>query len=480
MKLTKIALAAASLCTVAMAPALALPASSYTNTSEFVGDTVNFRVSGATAQDPGFIAAALRYCTAGSAHRYSASNNAVVFCTGDSTKITMPAGVTKVAFYKFSAGGSGNGVGPVNSAATLAFLDLGKIDTSCAATATTSPADLDGTGPLPTFVDVLCSTSAALTTGVTTYVGVSDVEPQFFGGPSTYNNLKSEPLATVVFAVPVTKNVYEALQTKQGLTVGALDEANMPTLSQGQITSMYTQEGQTWSGLTGIAPLANDTVYVARRASTSGTQKTFEAVIARTTNSTAGAKSCQAAVEPFVSGLAAADNTAAIAACNGINLVVNNSGSNQVLTCMNTHETAGRGSIGVLSTEYKTSAGGLVRFVKANGVAPTYKGVASGAYTYYGDAALNSRTGATLPTATARGYSDFLTTLKAQFADPAVIEIINAGGQPFGPSGLMALDQLVGPPPVADYSGATARNPWSRAVGGTTLNNCQPGKAAAF
>lgn len=478
MKLSKISLAVASLC--AVAPAFALTAASYTNTSEFVGDTVNFRVSGATAQDPGFIAAALRYCTAGSAHRYSASNNAVVFCTGDATKIAMPPGVTKIAFYKYSAGGSGNGVGPVNSAATLPFLDLDKIDTSCAATATTSPADLDGTGPLPTFVDVLCNTSAAITTGAVTYVGVSDVEPQFFGGASTYNNLKAEPLATVIFAVPVTKNVYEALQTAQGLSVGSLTEANMPSLSQAQITSMYTQEGQTWSGLTGIAPVGDDLIYVARRASSSGTQKTFEAVIARTINSIGTGKSCQLSVEPFVSGPDVANNTAANTACNGSNLVVNNSGSNQVLTCMNAHETAGRGAVGVLSAEYKTSAGGLVRFVKASGVAPTYAGVASGAYTYYGDASLNSRTGATLPTASARGYAAFLTTLKAQFADPAVIEIINSGGQPFGPSGLMALDQLAAPVPVADYSGATARNPWSRAVGGTDLNNCQPGKAAAF
>lgn len=481
MKLTKISRAIAGLCAVAAAPAFALPASDYTNASEFVGDTVNYRISGATAVDPGIIAATMRLCTTSSIHRYSSSNQAVVFCTGNGT-VGLPAGATKIAVYKHSPGGSGNGVGPVNSGATLPFLDLVKVAASCLGSS--SVGDLDGTGPLPTFVDVQCSTTAALTTATVTYIGVSDVEPDFFGGPSTYNNLKFEPLATVIFGVPVTKNVYEALQVEQGLgtCAGALTEACMPSLSQGQITSMYTQEGQTWSGLTGIpaATTTDDLIYFARRASTSGTQKTTEAVIARTINSISTGKSCQPAVDGFVSGPNAADNTAANTLCNGGNLVVNNSGSNQVLTCMNKHQADGRGAVGVLSTEYKSSVGGSVRFVKVSDHSPTYAGVASGKYTQYSDASLNTRIGSNLPTASARGYANFLTEFKKQFADPANIEVVNGAPQPFGPSGLMALDQLASPIPAPDFAGTTARNPWSRAVGGVTLNNCQPGKLASF
>ncbi len=478
MKLTKISLGVAAACGILSAPAHALLASSYTNTAEFTGDTMNIRVSGATAQDPGLLASALRYCTAGSMTRYSISNNFVYFCTANTSRITPRAGATKVAFYKYSVGGSGAGVGPVNSATAVPFLDLAKLATSCAGTSST--ADVDGTGPLPTFQDIACAgASSALTTGAVSYIGVSDVEPQFFGGASTYNNLQASGLASVIFGVPVTRNIYEALQGAQGLTVGAIDEANMPSLTQAQLTSMYTQEGQTWSGLTG-ATAGDDTVYVARRVDSSGTQKTFEALIARTANGTAGARQCQPSVEPFVTGPAAADNTAANSLCNGSNLVVNGSGSGQVVACLNAHQNGGRAAIGILTTETKQTAGGLWRFVKINGNAPTHARVAAGAYTQYADASLNTRVGATLPTASAAGYTAFLNVLKSDFADPAVISVINGGNQTFGPSGLMALDALEASIPAPDFTGASGRNPWSRLVGGTDLNNCQPGKLAAF
>ena len=487
MKLSKLSLAVSGLCAAFAGPALALVSTDYTNTSEFVGDTLNIRVSGATAVDPGFFASALRLCATGGSntiHRYSISNNAVLFCNIDSTKLTAPAGKTKLAFYKHSQGGSGGGVGNVNSATPIPFVDLAKIGANCAGATVTASLDLDGTNPLPSFVDTLCTGAfgnTSNTSNAVSYIGVSDVEPQFFGGPATFNNLKAEALASVIFAVPVTKNVFEVLQAQQGLTVGALDEANMPSLSQGQITSLYTQPQQTWSNITGAPTgLADDEVYVARRASTSGTQKTFEALIARTTNSTAGGRQCQSGVDEFLSGLAAADNTASNSVCIAGNYTVNNSGSNQVITCMNKHQAGGRAAVGVLSTEFKQTTGGSLRFVKANGVAPTYAGVASGRYTYYGDISLNTRIGATLPTASALGYTNFVTALKAGFANPATIEVVNGSNQTFGPSGLVALDVLAPVVPAADYTGATARNPWSRLVGGIELTNCQPGKAAAF
>lgn len=479
MKRSNISLAVAALFGIAAVPAHALLASSYSNTGEFAGDTMNIRVSGATAQDPGLLASALRYCTAGSMTRYSISNNFVYFCTADTAKITPRSGATKVAFYKYSVGGSGAGVGLVNAgAANVPFLDLTKLNASCAGTSST--ADVDGTGPLPTFQDIACSgASSSLTTNAVSYIGVSDVEPQFFGPASTYNNLKAESLATVIFGVPVTKVAYEALQAAQGKTVGGLTEADMPTLTQAQVTSIFTQEGQSWSGLTGIT-LADDSVYVARRVDTSGTQKTFEAVVARTVNGTSGARSCQAEVDLFVTGAAAADNAAANSLCNGSNLVVNGSGSGQVVQCLNVHQAGARGAVGVLTTETKQTAGGNFRFVKIDGVAPTHAGVASGQYTKYSDASLNTRIGATLPTASAAGYSSFLTKLKSDFSDPAVISVINGGSQTFGASGLMALDVLESPVPAADFTGASGRNPWSRLVGGSDLNNCQPGKLASF
>ena len=481
MKLNKISLGVAAVVGLLSAPAHALLASAYTNTSEFAGDTTNIRISGATAQDPGLLAATLRLCSAGTMTAYSISNNFVYFCTADTTKFTPRAGTTKLALYKYSVGGSGSGVGFVNSATAIPFMDLTKLATACTAGATT--VDADGTATnLSTYQSFACTAASSnVTTNALSYIGISDVEPQFFGPPSTYNNLNAAGLASVIFGVPVTKVAYEALQTAQGKTVGGLTEADMPSLSGAQISSMYTQEGQTWAGLTGVeVNAADDIIYVARRADTSGTQKSFEAVVARSINGTPNARQCGESVEPFVSGVDALNNTVVNTTCNGSNIVVNGSGSGQVLACLNLHNDGGRGAVGVLSTEYKQLAGGKARFVKINGVAPTHANVAGGLYTAYTDASLNTRVGATSPTEDAPGYTDFVTGFKAAFANPITIAQINAGSQTFGPSGLMALDNLVSPTPAADYTGASGRNPWSRLVGGTDLNNCQNAKAAAF
>ena len=496
MKLNRISMAAAGLFAVVATPSFGLVASDYTNASEYVGDTMNIRASGATAVDPGFFAAALRLCLTGGTntiHRYSISNNSVLFCNINTALVTPRAGATKLAVYKYSQGGSGGGVQNVNgpnatSSTLLPFINLSTILANCAAATVTAAQDLDGTNPLPPFVDTLCTgafNNTSNTANAVSYIGISDVEPQFFGGPAGFNNLRAEALNSVIFGVPLTSTIYNILQTQQGFTPGARDLANMPSLSQAQVTSLYTQEGQTWSALTGIPTgLADDTVYVARRVTTSGTQKSFEAVVAKTPNSTAGAaRQCYVGTDPFVTGANAADNTAAAANCDGSQLVVNNSGSNQVLVCMNTHNAGVRGAVGVLSTEYKQLVGGPIAFAKINGVAPTYQGVASGQYQYYTDVSLNTRVGGSpaLLTAAQPGYTAYLASFKNGFALPATIEIINGSNQTFGPSGLVALDALVTPIiPVADYSGATARNPWSRLVGGTDLNNCQSGKAANF
>ena len=504
MKFTPISRAVFGLCAIASAPAFALTSTAYTNTDEVTGDTLNIRISGATAVDPGIIASAIFLCdTVAQIDRYSINNNAVLFCQIDQAKLPG-TGKTNLAVYKYSIGGSGGGVANVNNATLIPFIDLTKLAANCnAGTNVTNPADLDGTNPLPTFVDTLCagaSNNTATTTTAVSSIGISDVEPNFFGlAAGVYDNLAPGALATVLFGAPVTQNAYIALQKAQGLSTAgggtcALDEQTIagciPSLSQAQLTSMYTQPTQTWPKLTGATILladnvtvsSNQGIYVARRANTSGTQKTYEALIARTNNTSTGGRFCQPSVEAFVVGPNATDNTTANTLCgSGTNQSVRNSGSNQVLVCMNAHDLAGRGAIGTLSLEYKQTLANNVRFTKINGILPTYAGVASGSYTFYGDVSLNQRVaavGSVGGTQSLPGYPAYITALRANFANPATIEIINGSNQPFGPSGLMALDALQTVIPVADFTGATARNPWSRLVGGSVLNNCQPGKAA--
>ena len=486
MKFNKLSLGIVALCGVMSPSAFALPASGYTNSSEFVGDTLNIRMSGATAQDLGILAATLRFCTAGSLTAYTITNNVVYFCTINTSTYGTPSargGVTptKLALYKYSVGGSANGVTPINNVSNLPFLDLAKLN--AAGNCYSQTVDADGTATNLSTYQVFSCTNAATSvqTNAYSYIGVSDVEPAFFGTPSIYNKVSSQGLTSVIYGVPVTTNVYNALQAAQGLSVGEIDEANMPTLTQGQVSSMFTQEGQTWGNLTGVTVSeADDTIFVARRPNSSGVQKTFEALVARTSNGTLGGQSCQTNVNSFVSGVDVANNTAANTACNGDNIVVNGSGSSQVQTCLNKHNDGGRGAVGVLTTEHKQSPSTKWRFVKINGLAPTHANVASGKYTFYADAALNLRVGSDLPTLAANGYPNFINKLKSAFADPMIIRVLNGSAQSFGPSGLMALDNLLSPIPSPDFTGAEGRNPWSRSVGGTQLNNCQPGTMANF
>lgn len=458
MKLSKISTAFVAAFGALSTSAFALPA------NQFDANTVNVRISGATAQDGGVANAVLAICVPGTTTVYTSSNQFVYFCTPNAFA-NLPATATKLAVYKHSFGGSGNGVTPINSGDTLPFLNLASIASSACFVATS------------TATSVNCSTVSGISSpGFQAAIGISDVEPAFFGAPSTYAALASEPLATVIFGVPVTRNVYEKLQAAQGIVnVGSLLAADMPNITTGQMTSLYVQEGQTWNDVFGTDlnldgdnnPATEDPVYVARRVDTSGTQKTYEAIIARTPNTDPTAKNCQVGTDPFVGNpsLVPNNDATANAACNGANQVINNSGSQQVLRCMAALNDASRGAVGTLTTETLTLASTSstvvatqdatkIRFLKVNGLAPTTANVKAGAYTFYGDATLNTNSA---------NYGPFdavvLAGLKSKFA---IIPV----AQPFGNAGLVELNVV---------TGLTTGNPFNRIVGGAQ-DNCQQGR----
>ena len=494
MKLSKISLALVAICGAAVsAPAFAITASNYTNTDEVTGDTLNIRISGASAQDGGILGSALSLCTAGSVHRYAISNDFVFYCTPDigtnPGQITVPAGKTKLAIYKYSVGGSAFGVTPIHSnnavdgsalgvdGNRLPFLDLTKINSLCTGTfATTTAAATFGTA-LGTYVNVSCSNSSStLTTLATTYIGVSDVEPAFFAANTS--NITSASSYALIFGVPVTKNIRDALQAQQGLVVNSETEANMPSLSSAQLTSAYTQVGQTWAALGVTSGLAIDTVFVAKRVNSSGTQKTFEALVARTSNGEPF-KSCSTAVEPFVpsdSGLETTSGGDSDTVCASATppTVFAGSGGGNVRNCLINHNTAGRGAIGILTTEDKAPASGW-RFVKVDGVTPNQAQTAAGRYRHYVESALNTRTAGAFATSAALGYTAFVNRLKADFSNPAIIKVINGADQPFGPAGLMALIPTNGLS-TPDFTGASSVIPFTKQVGLAVLNNCQAPK----
>lgn len=518
MKVSRFALAMAAACgAIASAPSFAVTASNYTNTGEFTGDTLNIRISGASAQDNGILGSALSLCVAGSVHRYAVSNNVIFYCTPDvgtnAGQIQLPARaassggpITKLAIYKYSVGGSAFGVDAVNSnSATdgstlgstgnqLPFLDLSKVAATVAAAATnaTTSNPTFGPGTNGSYVNVAISTSVAtssLVTPATTYIGLSDVEPEFFSNNT--GNLTATSATALIFAPVVTKNVYDRLQTLQGLATPAcgtsLDsEGCMPTLSSAQLTTLYTQPGQTWSslGVTGL-PASADPIYIARRVDSSGTQKTFEALIAGTPNGQVGQKDCNTGVDLFAvpdsgnvtTGDAAAACTSGITingVPNTVPTVFAGSGGGDVRTCMINHQANGRSAIGILTTEDKPGSNNW-RFVKVDGVAPNQANTAAGRYRFYTEASVNTRTAGAFATSAAQGYSQFVSRLLTDLANPAIIKQINGTDQTYGPAGLMALLSRQATAPAPDFTGASSILPWSKVVG-TSVNNCQKPK----
>ena len=96
--------------------------------------------------------------------------------------------------------------------------------------ATTTAAATFGTA-LSTYANVACSNaSGTVTTLATTYIGVSDVEPAFF--TNNTSNITAATSYALIFGVPVSLNVRNAMQAQQGLTVGSDTEANMPSLDR--------------------------------------------------------------------------------------------------------------------------------------------------------------------------------------------------------------------------------------------------------
>ena len=491
MKLSKLSLAIAA--ALAGQAAFAITASNYTNTGEFTGDTLNIRISGASAQDNGILGSALSLCTAGSLHKYSISNNAVYFCTPDvgtnPGQITVPSGITKLAIYKYSSGGSYYGVGPVNSntlatgaalTATgnqLPFLDLTKINSLCTGTnATVTSAATFGSTTLGTYVNVACGTGT-LTTAATTYIGLSDVEPAFF--TTATGNLSSENIYGLIFGPIVSKNLYDALQTAQGLTVGSDTEANMPSLSSAQITAAFTQSGQTWGGIGVTSGLSDDSIYVARRVDSSGTQKVFEAVVVGTPNGQAGLKSCfGSSVLSFLapdSGSTGLNTGDASSACNltsGAPFVYGGSGGSNVRDCLANHSGKGRGAIGILTAEDKFGSANW-RFVKVDGVAPTQANAAKGTYRHVVESFINTRASGTYATSSALGYTAVVNRLKADFSNPTIIKLINGADQTFGASGLMALNARQTAGTALDFTGASSVLPFTRVDNTGGANNCQ-------
>ena len=222
-------------------------------------------MSGASAQDKALQALFVNLCDAGTLDIFKDNNKAgsegkdhhALFCTLSSANVPnlsisgTPVTSAKVLFHKRSAGGSAQGVNPLIDNVAIAAM---RIDNG----------NCTQQGATNTW---FCNATGANLTNVVSDAGISDVEPKLFIGPNKPSNasevdpaaadaaLNIVPAAALVFGVPVSDNLYVALQKAQRLlvadggscAVGDYSEACMPNLTKQQVAELISGQIKKWS-----------------------------------------------------------------------------------------------------------------------------------------------------------------------------------------------------------------------------------------
>lgn len=322
------------------------------------------------------------------------SNYRAFFCTLSPAKVSGLTAPKKVLFIKRSAGGSAQGVSPLVEGKKIDALTIA--NSNCTETVSGShkwscrisnPGDLVATDP---------------------NIGISDVDPFMFRGPNTPAGfspitqagtqlLEIRSVAALIFGVPVTNGLYEALQIVQidkkelpsTCTIGSYTEACMPSLSTHQISSLISGQIKKWSEFNinfngtdypltqypGITKPGSDLVTFCKRTAGSGTGAQQ---YAKFLNSPC-TRCALPPIEP--------------AASNPIDgpLVLGNASSGSMDKCLDDvakgANTSGLNAglvkgwaIGQQALEKNANKALDYKFVKVDGVAPTLQNAANGTY----------------------------------------------------------------------------------------------------
>jgi len=389
----------------AAAPVAALPA--------VPPPQIELYISGSSAQDealenvirlPAGVPSAPALCEPGSLDIYrgmiSGTANRVFYCRTSRAVAGVQPGL-RLAIYK-SSGGSGEGVTPVSAATPLPFLDLGKLPNS--------PGCIEGqpvraTAELAAYINHTgCNNSAKL---ARPRAGLSDVNPELVGGVTA--PLTVRPQNQIVWGLPVSKNLRNALQTIQGLVPSSVPhddalrdtESSMPSLARAQVVAIFVGAIRSWDqfydskGATltrsvllapgpprdpeasGASPgayrpdsNAGSTVYICRRIASSGTQAAYEVHYLR--------ERCEANALQFLPPSDGSNLTTGGDVNHLVRIprpagsVFAGVGTADVRECLDAHAQFNRWAVGLLSTENIGNNGSRkFRYVKVDGVAPT-------------------------------------------------------------------------------------------------------------
>lgn len=374
---------------------------------------VELFLSGATAQDEALenlfrlkagLKQAPNICQPGTLDIYrgkiDGTAKRVFYCKTTAAVAGVPVG-TRLAVHK-SSGGSGEGVTPVSARTAVAYIDLAQLPPAAACAKGRAERASEDFAAYQNHTDCDAPGKAAVPRA-----GLSDVDPRLVGGVAEALTVK--PQNQVVWGLPVTKNLRNALQAAQGLVRSSVphddptrdSEANMPSLTRPVVAGMFAGSVRTWdqlydsqgeslsrSALLAPAPPANpdvagvspgayrpdsrtgNTIHVCRRIASSGTQAAYEVFYLRSR--------CVEGAPAFVtpndgSDIHSGGNPARLVRVpKPAGSVFAGVGTGDVRECLDAHEQFNRWAVGILSTESAGNNGNReFRYIKVDGAAPT-------------------------------------------------------------------------------------------------------------
>jgi hypothetical protein len=481
--------------------------------------------AGASAQDAGVMGYMRSICADDSLVVYtdgvSASypyvgTYALYFCnnnTNTSIGVALTGTQSTIAFSKNSAG-SAQGVAPTNSHSNTGFLDtttnFSTAAFSCFSTQISVPTVYQYAGGTSTsstsgtatgtrllgsaLVYQNCNKGSTITTtNSSPYVtqaaadiGFADVEPRLLTtGPSQYNNLGIFPGNAVIFGVAVTKTMYTALQSAQGLPTDDLP-TSMPSLSKQQLSAVFNGSITKPSQLNLTA--TDDNFVIVRRSTTSGTQA-FAAAYFLSSQLNSTTPKCVTGADLFV-GITQTTCTDPFPAGYKVYAGGSTELNKVCLNVLNSNSAGSRFGIGLVSTELPPATADGYRFIKINGAPPSLYAAFNGQYDYVAESTLNYRIAGSFPLG---GNQKVLAdNLIAKFGNPEIVQAIDTplklpvsdGGTTFNAGILTPFTSTTTLPPQSfPLTNAKILDntiwPYTKSSSGSA-NNCLPPQLGSF
>ena len=335
----------------------------------------------------------------------------VFLCTTSGHMPGVPGGLI-LAVHK-SSGGSGEGVTPITDQLAVPYFDLEALRRK-EACAQSSP--VLKSGDLSAYQNHRSCNAGSVTR--IPIAGISDIEPDLLA--ENPEHLVTTSLAQIVWGLPVSKNLRNALQAIQGLVPAEVPhddpardtEARMPTLSRTQVASIFAGTLDSWNevldlegrsiavssvlaespparpDLSGTAPGAyrpdsasGRPIYICRRIDSSGTQAAYEVHYLR--------QRCTTDAPQFVlpddgsSVVEGGDVSRLVRTPTPAGRVFAGVGTSDVRACLDAHDDYNRWAIGMFSTENTgNNASREYRYIRVDGSSPTLINAQQGRWTH--------------------------------------------------------------------------------------------------